>query len=107
MIQKMYSLSKLREIQTQNTNKIHKLSQPHFGQSVRMRLTLPKVGTWSPLGLPQFQSSTTEGKTPLKCSLYHWKGLEVQMSKMASHESFGHLQTKLWAKEGSRVKLTV
>jgi hypothetical protein len=39
------------------------LSQPHFGASVRMRLTLPKVGTWSPLGLPQFQSSTTEGKT--------------------------------------------
>jgi len=32
--------------------------------SVRMRLTLPKVGTWSPLGLPQLQSSTTEGKTP-------------------------------------------
>jgi hypothetical protein len=40
------------------------LSQPHFGQSVRMRLTLPKVGTWSPLGLPQLQSSTAEGKTP-------------------------------------------
>jgi len=30
------------------------LSQPHFGQSVRMRLTLPKVGTWSPSGLLQF-----------------------------------------------------
>jgi hypothetical protein len=38
--------------------------QPHFGQSGRMRLTLPKVGTWSPPGLPQFQSSTAEGKTP-------------------------------------------
>ncbi len=32
--------------------------------SVRMRLTLPKVGTWSPSGLPQLQSSTAEGKTP-------------------------------------------
>jgi len=40
------------------------LLQPHFGQSVRMRFTLPKVGTWSPPGLPQLQSSTTKGKTP-------------------------------------------
>jgi hypothetical protein len=29
------------------------------------------------------------------------------MSKMASHRSFGHLQPKLWAKEGPRVKLAV
>jgi hypothetical protein len=29
------------------------------------------------------------------------------MSKMASHEPFGHLQPKLWAKEGPRVKLTI
>jgi hypothetical protein len=29
------------------------------------------------------------------------------MSKMALHESFGHLQPKLWAKEGSGVKLVV
>jgi len=29
------------------------VSQPHFEASVRMRLTLPKVGTWSPPGLPQ------------------------------------------------------
>jgi hypothetical protein len=27
--------------------------QPHFGLSVRMKLTLPKVGTWSPPGLPK------------------------------------------------------
>jgi len=33
--------------------------------SVRMRLTLPKLGTWSPPGLLQLQSSTAEGKTPL------------------------------------------
>jgi hypothetical protein len=32
------------------------LSQPHFGLSVRMKLTLPKVGTWSPSGLPEIQS---------------------------------------------------
>jgi hypothetical protein len=29
------------------------LSQPHFGLSVRMKLTLPKVGTLSPSGLPK------------------------------------------------------
>jgi hypothetical protein len=40
------------------------LSQPHFEASVRMRLTLPKVGTWSPPGLPQLQSSIAEVKTP-------------------------------------------
>jgi hypothetical protein len=40
------------------------LSQPHFEASVRMKLTLPKVGIWSPLGLLQLQSSTEEGKTP-------------------------------------------
>jgi hypothetical protein len=43
----------------------------------------------------------------LRCSLYCWKGLEVQMSKMASHEPFGYLQHKLWSKERSGVKLAV
>jgi len=43
----------------------------------------------------------------LGCSWCHWKGLETQISKMASHRPFGHLQPKLWAKEGSRVKLAV
>jgi hypothetical protein len=40
------------------------MSQPHFGLSVRMRLTLPKVGTWSPLGLPKIQNSIAGVKTP-------------------------------------------
>jgi hypothetical protein len=43
----------------------------------------------------------------LESSLYRWKGLEVEMSKMALHEPFGHLQPKLWAKEGPKVKLAV
>jgi hypothetical protein len=29
------------------------------------------------------------------------------MSKMASHEPFGHLQPKLWAKEGPGIKLAI
>ncbi len=40
------------------------LSQPHFGLSVRMKFTLPKVGTWSPPGLPKTQSSIVGVKTP-------------------------------------------
>jgi len=82
--------------------------QPHFEASVKTKLALPKVGTWSPLGLSELQSLIARVKTlHLKCSLYHWKGLEVQMSKMASHEPFGHQQHKLWLKEGPGVKLTI
>jgi hypothetical protein len=40
------------------------MSQPHFEASVRMRFTLPKVGTWSPPGLPQLESSIARVKTP-------------------------------------------
>jgi hypothetical protein len=43
----------------------------------------------------------------LRCSWCHWKGLEAYISKMASHWPFGHLQPKLWAKEGPEVKLAV
>jgi len=46
------------------TNKASYLSQPHFEASVRMRLTLPKVGTWSPPRLSQLQSLIAEVKTP-------------------------------------------
>ncbi len=40
------------------------LSQPHFGISVKMKLTPPKVGSWSPSGLPKTQSSSSRVKTP-------------------------------------------
>ncbi len=40
------------------------MSQPHFGLSVKVKLTLPKVGTWSPPGLPKIQSSSWRAKTP-------------------------------------------
>jgi hypothetical protein len=35
----------------------------HFGISVRMKLTLPKVGSWSPPGLSKTQSSIVRVKT--------------------------------------------
>jgi len=40
------------------------MSQPHFGISVRMKLTSPKMGSWSPPGLPKIQSSSSRVKTP-------------------------------------------
>jgi len=41
-----------------------KVSQPHFEASVKMRLALPKVGTWSPQRLPKLQSSIAGVKIP-------------------------------------------
>jgi hypothetical protein len=35
----------------------HCMSQPHFGLSVKVKPTLPKVGTWSPPGLPKIQKT--------------------------------------------------
>ncbi len=43
---------------------IEQMLQPHFGLSVKMKLTLPKVGTWSSLGLPKTQSSIAGAKNP-------------------------------------------
>jgi hypothetical protein len=78
------------------------LSQPHFEVSARMKLTLPKVGTWSPLGLSKIQSSIAKLKTlhievfiiPLERS---WS-VDVQNGLAWA---FGHLQHKLWSKERS------
>jgi len=40
------------------------LSQPHFGINVRMKLTPPKVGSWSPPEFLKIQSSSSRVKTP-------------------------------------------
>jgi hypothetical protein len=40
------------------------LSQPHFEASVRMKFTLPKVGTWSLQGLLKIHSMIAGVKTP-------------------------------------------
>jgi hypothetical protein len=42
----------------------HILSQPHFGLSVRVKPTPPKVGTWSPLRLAKTQSASAGVKSP-------------------------------------------
>jgi hypothetical protein len=43
----------------------------------------------------------------LKSYLYHWNFIEILMSKMGSHDPFGHLKHKLWPKERLGVKLIV
>jgi hypothetical protein len=82
-----------------NTSVVRDLmSQPHFGLSVRVKPTLPKVQSWSPPGLPKLKAwSQGSNLLAFECSWCHWKGLEVQMSKWL----------KLWAKEGPGVKLIV
>jgi hypothetical protein len=68
-------------------------------RSVRMTFTFLKWGLRARL-----QGSK---HLALKFSLYRWKGLEVWMLKMASHEPIEHLQHKLCTKEKPRVKLAV
>jgi hypothetical protein len=40
------------------------VSQPHIEGSVRLPLTLPKMGVWSPSGLPKTQTTIAGVKTP-------------------------------------------
>ncbi len=65
-------------------------------------------GSWNPGGLWMFrewlQGSKPKGS---KSSLYHWKSIEMQMSKMGSHHPFGHMKHKLWPKEGLIIKLAI
>jgi len=52
----------------------------------------------------QFQGSKL---SRLRISLYDWKAFETQMSRMGSHDPFGHLKHKLWPKEGLGVNLAI
>jgi hypothetical protein len=59
-------------------------------------------------GLSNLQSAIAGVKTHfLEKNLYHWKAIEVLMSKMGLHCPFGHLKHKLWPKERSGVKLAL
>jgi hypothetical protein len=68
----------------------------------------PKLGLGSPPGLPKLQSSVVGVKTSrigmFFISLERYWSVDV---KMALHGPFGHLQHKLWPKEGPGVKLAV
>ncbi len=51
--------------------------------------------------------SNLKGLIGLKFFLYHWKSLEIYMSKMGLYGPFEYLQHKLWLKEGPEVKVSV
>jgi hypothetical protein len=46
-----------------------------------------------------------QGSKPIELwsSLYHWKTFGTYMSKMGSHDPFGHFKHKLWPKEMLRI----
>jgi len=50
------------------------LSQPHFGQSGRMQLPLPKVETLSPPGLPKIQKTIRGGQISFPCRILYING---------------------------------
>ncbi len=67
-----------------------------------------EMGIWEFSGTPENSEFDYRVKhLALRCFLYRWKGLEAQMSKMASQEPFGHLQHKLCAKERPGVKVAI
>jgi hypothetical protein len=74
------------------------LSQPHFEASVRMRLALPKVGTWSPPRLSKLQNSIAGVKTPR---------LEVFFVPLESSWSVGVENGLAWAIRTSAAQVMV
>jgi hypothetical protein len=66
-------------------------------------------GNWSSGGLSNLQRTIAGVKTHCidEFFLYHWKAIKTKMSKMGSHDPFGHLKHKLWPKERLGAKLAV
>jgi hypothetical protein len=66
--------------------------------------TTPILGDGVPVDFQNFKEWLQGSKLN---GLWNWKALGMQMSKMGSHYSFGHLKHKLWPKEGPGVKLAI
>jgi hypothetical protein len=71
-----------------------------------MKTHTPEMGTWESTKISRERLQGSK-HLALGSFLYHWKAIEVWMSKMGSHVPFGHLQHKLWQKERLGVKLTI
>jgi hypothetical protein len=69
------------------------MSQPHFGISVRVKPTLPKVGSWSLRGLPKTQSSTSGAKSPRIRVFFMtiWTSVAQVMGKRRAGSQTGNL----------------
>ncbi len=85
------------------------MSQPHFDQVWGWSPTLGKVGDLESSGTPECVELNNKGQ-----NTSHWgvfgvieKVLKRRYRKWPHIWPFGHLQPKLWAKEGSGVKLIV
>jgi hypothetical protein len=66
------------------------------------------LGVGVPVDFRNFKERSQKEKPfALKSSLYHWKVIEAHMSKMGSHDPFGHMQHKLWPKGRPTVKLAI
>jgi hypothetical protein len=59
--------------------------------------------------IPECSEAYYRGPNPMDWGvfLYHWKAIEMYMSKMGSHHPFGHLKQKLWPKERPGVQLAI
>jgi hypothetical protein len=69
----------------------------------------PKNGNLESSGTPATSELDNKKKNTSPWGVFYTvgKALKCRCRKIASHEPFGHLQHKLWAKEGSGVKLAV
>jgi len=69
----------------------------------------PENGTWESSKTLENSERDCRGQNTSYWSVFYTVGkvLKCRLSKMASHEPFGHLQHKLWSKERPRVKLAV
>jgi hypothetical protein len=63
----------------------------------------------SHFGLLNLHRAITGGQNPLDWGVHYinWKALETYMSKVGSHDPFGHFKHKLWPKERLGIKLTI
>jgi hypothetical protein len=72
-------------------------ANPCLGCKPKVRVATIEVPMDSQIFREQLQGSKT---IRLKCSLYHWKVLEMYMFKMGSHDPFRYLNTSYGQKKG-------
>jgi len=78
------------------------------GMNLHTPRWIPTLGVGISMDFQIFKEQL-QGSKPigLRSSLYNWKALGISMSKMGSHDPFGHLKHKLWPKKWSGVTLPI
>jgi hypothetical protein len=76
-----------------------------------MNLHIPKQAPTLGIGVLMdsqlFREQFQESKPIELKYLYHWKYIEMYMSKMDLHNPLEYLKHKLWPKEGPKVKMLI